>query len=313
MPSSELLRIDLLYAFEAAARHLSFTKAADELAVTQSAVSRQIQQLEDNLHTPLFERHYRAITLTEAGQILQRAVSDSFERLLNAQARIKGSRQHQQVAITCTPAFASLWLIPRLANFTASHPLVDVRISASYELVDLEKSQIDLAIRFGPRNGTRGLALFEETLLPLCSPTLLTTKASKIKAATGNTSPLKTPKDLRHHTLLATESNLGSAPTDDWAPWLKIMGIEQLQVKNTVRFTQYSDAVAAAVAGQGVVIGRLPLLQELVQDGRLVAPFRSSGAASQRGYFLIVANHSENNRDAQDFARWLQHEARSNR
>ncbi len=130
MPSSELLRIDLLYAFEAAARHLSFTKAADELALTQSAVSRQIQQLEDNLHAPLFERHYRAITLTEAGQILQRAVSDSFERLLNAQARIQNSRQHKQLAITCTPAFASLWLIPRLDE--PLHNVERLQASASH-------------------------------------------------------------------------------------------------------------------------------------------------------------------------------------
>ena len=298
-PRSQLLRIDLLYAFEAAARLSSFTKAASELSVTQSAVSRQIQQLEENLQSALFERTHRAIALTPAGQILFRAVGDSFERLLDAQARIRSSSQSRQVSISCTPGFASLWLIPRLASFTADHPQVDVRISASLELVDLERTQIDIAIRFAPIGSTKGASLFEETVVPMCAPNLGKGKGVK----------LKKPSDLEAFTLLAADMPNGQSLTVDWEPWLRVMGITHLHVKNTVRFSQYSDAIAAAVAGQGVVIGRLPLLKEHLKDGRLIAPFRSGAATSRRGYFVIISERAELNLDAQDFARWLRREA----
>jgi LysR family transcriptional regulator, glycine cleavage system transcriptional activator len=179
--------------------------------------------------------------------------------------------------------------------------LVDVRISASYDIVDLEKSQIDLAIRFGPTDSIGGTPLFEEVLMPLCSPTL----------TRGRNAALKKPADLKHHTLLATDTVQGNAPTADWEPWLKVMGITHLEVKNTVRFTQYSDAVTAAVAGQGVIIGRLPLLKELIEDKRLIAPFRSAGVATSRGYFLLMSAKSANNRDALEFATWLRQEQSS--
>jgi LysR family transcriptional regulator, glycine cleavage system transcriptional activator len=298
LPRSELLRIDLLYAFEACARLLSITQAASELHLTQSAVSRQIQQLEENLQCPLFHRKHRAIELTLAGQILSRAVNDSFERLLDAQARIRSTSSARQVAITCTPGFASLWLIPRLAKFTADHPLVDVRISATSVLEDLERSGIDVAVRFAPMASTKGLPLFEETVLPMCAPRL----------AKGRGATLKNPVDLAAHTLLAVDMPHGQSLSVDWEPWLNIMGMTHLSMKNTVRFSQYSDAIAAAVAGQGVVIGRLPLLRDHVREGRLVAPFKGA-AISRRGYFVLVAKRSENNRDALDFVHWLRREA----
>lgn len=299
LPRSQMLRLDLLPCFDAAARTLSFTLAAQELHLTQSAVSRQIQLLEDSLGAPLFERRHRALVLTEAGEVMQRATRDALERLRDASARVRPGPRLRQVAMTCTHGFASLWLIPRLARFTANHPEVDVRISASMDIMDLERHRLDMAVRFVPSSLGRGQALFEETLQPLCAPSLLRQKSA----------PLRQPADLAHHTLLTVEKHTGPALTSDWDPWFQVMGLQDMRMKNTVQFTQYADAVSAAVAGQGVVIGRLPLLQSLLNDRRLVAPFRSGGAATQRGYYVEIAAHAHRNPDALDFADWLRAEA----
>jgi LysR family glycine cleavage system transcriptional activator len=292
---AELPPLELLRSFDAAARRLSFTLAAGELHLTQSAVSRQMQQLEAHLGVPLFERRHRALALTEAGRVLQRAVTDSLERLRDATARVRASSAPRQVAITTTPGFASLWLIPRLARFTGSHPQVDVRVSATLDVLDMERSRIDVAVRLMPTGKGVGPALFEETVVPLCSPMLA--------------DALRVPADLARLTLLTVEyPDHSEAPLADWAPWLKVMGLEDLRMKSTLRFTQYADAVAAAVAGQGVVIGRLPLLRELLHEGRLVAPLGES-AASQRGYFVETSRRAALNRDALEFAQWLRDEA----
>ena len=297
-PRSAQLRLELLPAFEAAARTLSFTLAAQELSLTQSAISRQIQQLEASLNTALFERRHRALAMTEAGRVMQRAVEDSLERLRDAAARVRGAAGPRQVAITCTPGFASLWLIPRLARFTAVHPGVDVRISATLDVLDLARSNIDVAVRFVPSSVGRGPALFEEEVLPLCAPALVRDAAR----------PLAQPSDLAQHTLLAVDMPQGEALTVDWEPWFQVMGLRGVQMANTLRFTQYADAVAAAVAGQGVVIGRLPLLGELMRASKLVAPFRSS-AATRRGYYVALSPQAAANADANDFAAWLRAEA----
>jgi len=298
VPRSELPRLDLLRSFEAAARLLSFTLAAQELSLTQSAVSRQIQMLESDLAVTLFERRHRALTLTEAGKVMQRAVVESLERLRDATARVRGTAPPRQVAITTTPSFASLWLIPRLAKFTANHPGVDVRLSATMEVLELERAHIDVAVRFSPIAKGLGKPLFEESVLPVCAPQLITQGVHR----------LEKPADLQHHTLLAFETPHGMALTVDWTPWFEIMGVSDLPMKSTIRFTQYADAVAAAVAGQGVVIGRMPLLNELMRAGKLVAPFQGL-AASERGFFVATSTRATGNLDAQDFVRWLRAEA----
>ncbi|MBS0453364.1 MAG: LysR family transcriptional regulator [Proteobacteria bacterium] len=292
----DLPPLELLRSFEAAARALSFTKAAEELHLTQSAVSRQIAQLEDSLGVPLFERRHRAIVLTEAGRIFQRAAVECLERLRDATARLRSVPAPRQVALTCTPGFASLWLIPRMAHFTASHSQVDVRVSASLEVVDdLDRARLDLAVRFVPLGRGNGPALFEESVMPLCAPRLA--------------SQLREPADLAQQTLLTIDSpGMGEALTLDWDPWLEIMQLKDLRMKSAVRFNHYTDAVSAAMAGQGVVIGRMPLLAELVREGRLVAPF-GSGASSSRGYFIETSRRGAGNPDAQNFIRWLRAEA----
>ena len=298
VPRSGQLRLELLPAFEAAARTLSFTRAAKELFLTQSAVSRQIQQLEASLDALLFERRHRSLALTPAGHVMQRAVGDSLERLRDAAARVRANAGPRQVAITCTPGFASLWLIPRLARFTAAHPQVDVRISATVEMLDLGRSSIDVAVRFVPSSAGEGTALFEEEVQPMCAPELLR----------GGTRQLKSPADLAHHTLLAVDMPQGEALTVDWEPWFQVMGLQGVRMANTMRFNSYADAVAAAVAGQGIVIGRLPLLDEMLRSGKLVAPFRGR-AATRRGYFLALSPRGAGNADAKDFVAWLSAEA----
>lgn len=295
--ANRAVRLDLLHTFEVAARRLSFTLAGEELFLSQSAVSRQIQQLEESLGVPLFERRHRALVLSEAGRIMQRAVQDSLERLRDAAARVRSATAPRQVTVTCTPGFASFWLIPRLPRFTAAHPQVDVRISATLDMIDLSLGSVDVAVRFVPSASGEGVALFEEEVQPMCAPRLLR----------DTRRPLRVPADLEHHTLLTVE--MRDAPlTVDWQPWLQLMGLKGVQMAHTMRFTQYSDAVTAAVAGQGVVIGRLPLLADLLRRKDLVALF-DSAAASRRGYFVSLAPQAAHNTDAQDFARWLHAEA----
>lgn len=174
---------------------------------------------------------------------------------------------------------------------------MDVRISATLEVLDLERSGIDVSVRLRAIEHASGQPLFEETVTPVCSPLLLKNRAV----------PLKKPADLANHTLLAIDMPQGKPLTMDWEPWFRVMGLPDMRMKNTLRFSQYSDVVAAAVAGQGVAIGRLPLLAEQLRDGRLVAPF--SGAASHFGYFVNVAPRSAGNSDAQNFVNWLLAEA----
>ncbi|WP_235578382.1 LysR substrate-binding domain-containing protein [Pseudorhodoferax sp. Leaf267] len=294
----ELPRLDLLRSFAVAARTLSFTQAAHELALTQSAVSRQIQQMEEGLGVALFERRHRALALTPAGETMARAVHDCLERLRDATASVRASQRARQVAVTTTPGFASLWLIPRLARFSADHPQVDVLVSATNDLLNLERSQIDVAVRFCAIGAGQGAPLFEETVLPVCAPRLLQDAAR----------PLRQPADLARHTLLVMEAHHGMPPMADWAPWLEVMGLSGLRGTNTLRFSNYNDAVAAALAGQGVAIGRLPLVAALLRDGQLVTPFGGSGQ-SQRGYFVAASPQAAANADAQDFIAWLHAEA----
>jgi LysR family glycine cleavage system transcriptional activator len=227
---SELPPLHLLYTFEAAARTLSFTVAAGELFLTQSAVSRQIQQVEEALGAHLFERRHRALALTEAGQVMQRAVVDCLARLRDATASVRATQPGRQIAITTTPGFASLWLIPRLARFTASHPQVDVRISATLEVLDLQRSAIDVSVRLTTLDKGLGRPLFEEQVLPVCAPQLLQDRSK----------PLVRPADLAHHTLLAIDTPRGQSLTMDWEPWFKVMGLPEIRMKNTLRFSQYS-------------------------------------------------------------------------
>ncbi|HKY90508.1 MAG TPA: LysR family transcriptional regulator, partial [Nevskiaceae bacterium] len=175
MSDREVPPLDLLRGFEAAARHLSFTRAATELFLTQSAVSRQVQALEEHLGVPLFQRRHRALLLTDAGQILQRTATEVLAQLAETTREIRDLSSTRQITVTTLVSFASLWLVPRLPLFRERHPHIDVRIAADNTVIDLTRDRVDVAIRYvaparAPANATR---LFGEDVVPMCSPALL--------------------------------------------------------------------------------------------------------------------------------------------
>src|ERR1700693_1125602 len=206
-----LPQLGFFQGFEAAARNLSFTKAADELFITQSAVSRQIKALEDHLGIRLFERRPRSLALTENGQALHRISADVLERLQATTEQLRAPSRTRQLSITTTTGFASLWLIPRLQRFTSLYPDIDVRISATTDTLNLERSLVDLAIRYcRPESAPEGAArLFGEEVLPVCAPALLRNRAR----------PLKRPQDLKHHVLLHFDFPGAERMFMDWGTW----------------------------------------------------------------------------------------------
>jgi LysR family glycine cleavage system transcriptional activator len=296
----DLPPLDQLEAFEASARHLSFTKAADELALTQSAVSRQIAALEEHYGLPLFRRLHRALLLTDDGQALFGVVADVLAKLHEVGGELKRERRGKTVVLTTTPGFAGLWLIPRLAGFTAAHPDVDVRISAVYSLVNLNRDGFDLAIRYKSEDtaGDGAELLFGELVLPMCSPRLLRDPAR----------PLKKPEDLSRHVLLHLDSGPG-ADLQDWPIWLRAMKLEGLKPASMLHFSQFDQLINAAINGQGIALGRMPLLKQLMSDRRLVAPFKKT-MASPRSYYLVQSSSASRKPEVKEFVAWVLDEAR---
>src|SRR6266705_667609 len=288
--------------FEAAARTLSFTKAAEELFITQSAVSRQIKALEQHLGLRLFERRPRSLQLTESGQALYRIATDVLDRLQSATDRLKAETRARQLSITTTTGFASLWLIPRLKRFTSLHPDIDVRISATTDALNLERSLIDLAIRYcKPDSVPEGAAkLFGEEMIPMCSRALVRDKAR----------PLKRPQDLAHHTLLHFDYAGAEIMYMDWGTWLTALGIGELRPAGALHFSQYEQMIQAAISGQGVALGRQPLVNDLIQSGALVAPFKQV-IGGARAYFIIESLAAAGKQHVKEFAAWLIEEAKT--
>lgn len=305
----DLPPLDLLRGFEAAARHLSFTKAAQELFLTQSAVSRQVQGLEEALGVPLFQRRHRTLLLTDAGQLLQQVVARQLKELRDTVAHI-GAEPVRMLTVTTLVTFASLWLIPRLAHFRRLHPGIDVRIAAANEILDLERDRVDVAIRYvAPERAPPGSAmLFGEEVVPMCAPVLLKQKAR----------PLREPADLVHHVLLHDdpENSRYQAQYLQWDIWLQAMGLPDLKPAGSVRFSHYDQMIQAAVRGEGVALGRLPLMSQQIEDGTLVAPFekargRGRGTVSTRAYFIVAPPAARGRPEVQHFMDWLLAEARA--
>lgn len=285
--------LDPLLAFEAAARHLSFTRAGEELHLTQSAVSRQIQSLEDDLGVRLFERKTRALALTDAGRALLVSTQNALQSLHDTAERLRQSGAAKTVTVTTTPGLAALWLIPRLADFTRHHPGIDVRLSAGHDLVKLERAGVDLAIRYGPEDAARGHdRLLGETVFPVCAPQLVDDAEH----------PLRVPADLAGQVLLHLDD--AGSPWLDWDLWIRALGLEALVPAGHLRFGHYDQVIHAAVAGQGVALGRDPLVRALMDEGRLVAPFPQDRVSS-RGYYLVRSAVTRDTPHVRAFADWL--------
>ena len=260
----DLPPLNALRAFEAAGRHLSLTKAASELHVTPAAVSHQVKGLEGYLGVKLFRRVGNSLLLTDAGQACLPGLSEGFDQLADAIDRQKGHDARGPLHVSVAPAFASKWLVPRLERFDARHPDIDVRISASLEVADLDREGFDAAIRLG-RGSYPGLdvhEIFAESVVPMCGPNLL-----------EGLHPLRKAADLRHHVLLHADSLRFDRAAPDWPMWLKAAGATDVDASRGPHFSHPDHAMQGAIDGAGVVLGWRALAAADLAAGRLVIPF----------------------------------------
>jgi LysR family transcriptional regulator, glycine cleavage system transcriptional activator len=300
--ASRLPSLDLLRGFEAAARHLSFTKAAQELHVTQSAVSRQIKTIEDQLGVTLFRRLNRALLLTEEGQTLSRAVGGALAGIEQAVARLSTLTEDRPINVTTSVAFASLWLVPRLMRLRKAHPDIDVRLAANNDLLDLDRDRIDVAIRYcEPKAAPPGASLLMgEDVFPVASPGLTRDRAR----------PLAVPADLERHVLLHFDEARGDWPWLTWREWLPALKVPELRAAGALHFSHYDQLVRAAIDSEGVALGRAPLVERYLKSGELIAPFRDR-VTVPRKYFVIVAPAAREQRRVKQLVEWLFAEAKT--
>ena len=298
-PNRPLPPLDLVRGFEAAARRLSFTQAATELFVTQSAVSRQVQALEEFLGVKLFERRHKALSLTEAGQAYYRSVASALTELRAATQRLRESTRGHVLTVTTTVSFASIWLVPRLGRFRQAHPGIDVRIAATHEVVDLAREGIDLAIRDVPsgKEPPGSVRLVGERLCPVASPAYLEEA----------TAPLAKPADLGRHVMLFLHDAHGRWPWLSWAAWLEASGVPDLVPGGTLTYDQYDQVINAALHGQGVALGRLSVVESLIED-RLLVPLFGKKMLVPRALHAVFAPGAADRPEAQAFVAWLRKE-----
>ena len=290
-----------LRAFTAVARHLNFRLASEELALTQSAVSRQIQSLEEEVGVPLFLRHTRAVELTSAGAQLLVAVSPALDRMDAVVRQIRQSAGRKSVSITTFASFASMWLIPRLEAFQRDNPDIDIRIDASDTAVDLDLADVDLALRYGPAASMPSDArrMFGEQLAPVASPWLL-------KGGVR----LKKPEDLAQCTLIeAGDAHRTHLEWLTWRRWIDMQMPEPIaakfQPKRWLYFNYAYQMVQAALTGQGLVLARLPLVAESMANGDLVEAFPERRMDSPMSYWLIAGGRSSARPEVTAFCDWL--------
>ncbi|MDB5743396.1 MAG: transcriptional regulator, LysR family [Polaromonas sp.] len=295
-----------LRAFEAVARHLNFRAAADELSLTQSAVSRQIQGLEDDVGVALFLRHTRAVELTGAGALLLRAVIPSLERIDGAVRMIRQSAGRKSVAISTWASFASMWLIPRLEAFQEAHPDIDIRIDATDTLVDLDTADVDLALRYSlPAHvPSQAFRLFGEQLTPVVSPWLLKSGPR-----------LQKVEDLARFALVEASDAHRSQHMEwlSWQRWFEMHHVSGLEPKRWLYFNYAHQIAQAALTGQGVALVRTPLIAESLASGDLAEPFPQLRLDSPLAYWLIVGARNAARPEVVAFCSWLKAQAAQTR
>lgn len=301
------LAIGPLRAFEAVARRLSFSAAADELFLTQPAISRQIKALEDELGAPLFVRGTRKVELTGAGVQLLRSVLPFLQRLDTTVRQIRSARGRRHVSVNTFASFASLWLLPRLQAFERMHPDIDIRISASDVMADLDDPEIDLVLRYcHPDDAPPGAErLFGELITPTVSCALAQ------QAERGHAPPLAKPTDLAQHTLLEEDDHRPSADFLTWRAWLRQFGVPRLEPQRWLYLNFTYQQVQAALAGGGVALGRLPLIVDSLARGELVEPLGAAHRLTSPFTYWLVDLASERGArpEVTAFAQWLREQA----
>ncbi len=292
------LSLDGLRAFEAVARRLSFSAAADELFLTQSAVSRQIKSLEDELGASLFNRGTRRVELTAAGLALQQSVEPALERIDRTVRHLRVASGRRHVNVSTFASFATLWLMPRLVAFQQQHPDIDIRISATEKLVDEDDPEFDLLLRydFQAKVPDGAELLFDEIISPVASPWL---------------QPMPTqPADLAQQTLLEEDNHAASSASLRWRRWLQRNGQAQLEPKRWLYLNYTHQQVQGALAGQGLALARVAMMHDTLTRGELVEPFGAAGRMpGEAAYWLVLLPGARLRPDLVAFADWVRAEA----
>ena len=280
-----------LRAFEAAARHMSFTLAAAELNVTQTAISHQIRRLEEQLGIALFIRRNRGLQLTPQAEDYLPSIRNAFEELRRATERLRRPAHDAVLTVSTTASLATKWLVSRVAGFQDANPTIEVRLTTSAHLVDFRRDDVDMAVRYGRGHWPELRAdwLMAEQLFPVCSPALL-----------AGDRPLRHPKDLEHHTLLHT-----MVSREDWQLWLTASGLPlSIAARRGLMFDQGFMAVQAAIEGLGVALGRTHLVESDIRTGRLVAPF-DMVLPEDAGYYIVSPETTTDLPKIRLFREWL--------
>jgi LysR family glycine cleavage system transcriptional activator len=297
--SRQLPPLNPLHAFEVAARHLSFTRASEELFVTAAAVSHQVKTLEESLGVVLFERRAKSLELTDAGKAYLPGVQQAFRQLAEATHQLHLRGNPSILKVNMPPTFAAKWYIPRLDRFMKEHPKIDIRVSTSAEALDFARADFDLAIRYGKGAypGLHSELILPVEVFPVCSPTLL-----------NGPHPLHSPSDLRYHTLLHDESKYSDASSNpDWAMWLRTFGIEGIDSTRGPSFWPSHLVIDAALDGLGVALVKKNWVVNDLATGRLVRPFDLS-IPVEFSYFVIFPEARINDKSIKTFVDWMRSE-----
>jgi LysR family glycine cleavage system transcriptional activator len=287
--------LNALKAFDAAARHASFSKAAVELHVTHGAVSRQVRQLEEFLGNELFHRMPRGLQLTARGREFAFGVQGAFEQIRETVAAVRVTQERQVVTVSTLASLAARWLVPRLHRFQKAHPETEIRLSTSPQLANFDRDGIDLAIRYGRGQwtGVTAVRLFTPVEFPVCAPSLL-------KGA----HPLRTPADLKHVPLLHDTTHR------HWQQWLELAGATEVDWREGLVVEDMNVLIQAAIEGQGVALASEPLAQAELVAGRLVRPFDLE-LPVQLAFYAVYPRHRGQDAAVQAVAEWLQDEAKN--
>lgn len=295
-PLVRLASLDLIRGFVAVGRRMSITLAAQDLCLTQSAVSRQIHALEQAIGVKLLNRGYRSISFTAEGERLFRVADTAVQHLQNVFSTLTNARERLPVTITASIGVTALWLLPRLGRFQQQHPNIDVRVAANNKLLDLRTEGIDLAIRYCTEAGAPpgSIRLFSESVVPVAHPSLAISRLDSSDA-------------IADQVLLEFDD-----PRRPWLQWgerLNAMGLGMAKPKGILRFNQYDQVIHAAVAGQGIALGRVALVEPMLADKRLVVVDGGKQEhANGYAYWLIQAD-MEPREDVLDVIDWIKSEA----
>jgi LysR family glycine cleavage system transcriptional activator len=297
--SRRIAPLNALRAFEAAARHLSFTRAAEELHVTPAAISHQIKALEDYCGAPLFRRMTRSLLLTDQGQAALPVLREGFDMLAVASQQMAQPRDDHVLTVSAAPSIAAKWLVTRLERFRVKQPDIDVRLDTTDRLTDFDRDGVDLVIRYGAGNypDLHVEPLFPTAVFPVCSPDLL--KGPR---------PLREPNDLAGHTLLHVDWSSQSVTWPVWRMWLLAAGTEGVDPERGPRFNDAGLILQTAIAGQGVALSADVLAADDLAAGRLVRPFELS-VPVDFGYYIVCLKEKAENPKVAAFAAWLHEEA----